>query len=266
MLAKRTARHLPALIALCVLLVPPVANAVAVEDARKLVNLKARELFMQHRRAIKALEGTLRNPAFKAYFAVEDPAARAAHVAEIEQSALKMQRFFEIEEMCLIDSEGKEVVRVVGGELSHDLSHEEAQNPFFAPAFAMPEGEVLVSEIYRSPDNGLWVLAYVTPIAALGSNRGLLHYELEVATIARELYEGIGPGQALLAFDEKGRLLFDSRRAEGLPAADGVVLPTAVDGRTLQEIEAAEGSMLDGHAVALKKVRGWTLVALQRQG
>lgn len=255
---------LPALALLLACLAVP-AHAATQDEARKVVNDKARALFMKHRRAIKALESTLRNPAFKAIFMTEDQAQRAVHRAEIEQSTLKVQRYFAIEEMCLIDRDGNELVRMVDGALDDHLSDNEENNPFFAPAFSLPEGEVLVSEVYVSPDNGRWVHAYVTPIAVGGRNVGLLHYEQEITKVAGELFKELGDGQVLLGFDEGGRLLFDSRAGDTLPPSDGAPLPDSVDGHALQAFEAAAkaGSPLNGWAVATKRVRGWTLVALQ---
>ena len=261
---RRPWQLLLATILACAVVSPVAANPR--EEARALVNAKARALFMKHRRAIKALESTLRNPSFKAYFMTEDAAQRTAHRDDIEQSILKVQRYFAVEEMCLIDRDGHEVVRMVGGIFDGHLSDSEHQNPFFAPALALSEGDVLVSDVYVSPDTGRWVMAYVTPIAVGGDNVGLLHYEQEVASIAAELFKGLGAGQTLLGFDERGRLLFDSRDGDALPPSDGTPLPTVVGGLGLQEIEAAAGSgaPFDGSAVATKGVRGWTLVALQR--
>ena len=235
------------------------------EEARALVNAKARVLFMKHRRAIKALEGTLRNPAFKTFFMAESPGQRDTARTDIEQSMLKVQRYFAIEEMCLIDRDGHEHVRMVGGRLDDRLSDAEQENPFFAPAFALPEGEVLVSDVYVSPDNGHWVLAYVTPIAVRGDNVGLLHYEQEVVSVAGELSDGLSDGQVILAFDGRGRLLIDSRAGEAVSPPDGGPLPTSFDGLALAELEAAAeaGTPLDGRAIATKRVRGWTLVAMQ---
>ncbi len=263
--AQSTRRALPLLALLIACLATPVA-ADPQEAARTLVNAKARVLFMKHRRAIKALESTLRNPAFKAYFMTEDAEQRGALRADIEQSVLKVQRHFAVEEMCLIDRDGRELVRVVAGKLDAHLSDTEHENPFFAPALALSEGDTLVSDVYLSPDTGRWVLAYVTPIAVRGENLGLLHYEQEVVRVASELFEGLESGQALLGFDENGRVLFDSQVGDALPPANGSPLPSKVDGLTLQEIEAAAGSgaTIGGAAVAVKRVRGWTLVALQR--
>ena len=255
---------LPALTLLLACVSVP-AHAAALDEVRELVNTKARALFMKHRRAIKALQSTLRNPAFKAFFMTEDEAQRAVHRADIEQSTLKVQRYFAIEEMCLIDRDGNELVRMVDGALDDHLSDSEENNPFFAPAFLLPEGEVLISEVYVSPDNGRWVQAYVTPIAVAGQNVGLLHYEQEITRIAGELFKELGDDQVLLGFDEGGRLLFDSRSGDALPPPDGAPLPDSANGRTLQVFEEAAkaGSPLDDRAVATKRVRGWTLVALQ---
>ncbi|MDX1594437.1 MAG: PDC sensor domain-containing protein [Gammaproteobacteria bacterium] len=236
------------------------------EEARQLVNAKARVLFMKHRRAIKALESTLRNPAYKAFFSSPDPERRATHREEIAQTTLKVQRYFDVEEMCLIDRDGNELVRMVAGALDPHLSTDEEHNVFFEPAFALPEGDVLVSPVYRSPDSGEWVLAYVTPIALQEENVALLHYEQKLTGVADDLVDGLDPStQALLAFDEEARVLFDSRDPE-LPPPGGGALPTMRDGLGLEAfVRAAEREeAVDGARVAVRKVRGWTLVALHR--
>ena len=252
----------PLLLALLLVCMPPPVLADAQEEARALVNAKARALFMKHRRAIKALDSTLRNPAFKAFVMAESPDQRSASRADIEKSILKVQRYFALEEMCLIDRAGHEHVRMVDGKLDEQLSDSERENPFFAPAFALPEGDVLVSDVYVSQDSGRWAMAYVTPIAVHGGNVGLLHYEQEVASVAVDLVRGIDARQALLGFDETGRVLFDSRAGDALPPPAGAALPAEIDGVRLAEyVSAAEtDTPLD---VAVKRVRGWTLVALQ---
>jgi len=261
------ARLLPAVVLVFLTLPAPAAESVAQAGASDLASAKARQLFMMHRRAIKALETTVRGPSFKRYFAATDDAQRTAGLAAIEKSTLKVQRYFDIEEMCLIDRSGRELLRLVRGEPEAQLSTDEAANVFFEPAFALSEGDVLVSPVYRSPDTGQRVLAYVTPIAMHGINVALLHYEHDLAGMTRELTEEIdASSQALIAMDEAGRFLFDSRDPETLKLSAESDLPQDLGGLTSAQVLARidAGEPLDGYAGAYKKVRGWTVIALQR--
>ena len=258
---------LPLVLVLMLALVPyPVAaaNSAAQTGARDLVNAKARQLFLLHRREIKALERTLHNAAFRDYFVTTDPVRQAQLRSEIEQASRKLQHFSASEEICLIDRTGHELVRLVDGVLEPHINHGQDAKYFFDAAFALPEGDVLVSPVYRAHALDRWVFAYVTPVRVAGANVALLHYAQELASFVAALGEDLDAArQALLVVDEAGRVLFDSRQPQ--PALDAASLPERVGGHSGAAIVAAAetGAVLDGFATAAKKVRGWTLVALQ---
>jgi hypothetical protein len=238
------------------------AVAVPADDAAKeLAGAKARQLFKAHRRAIKALQSTVANPAFQGYFTAVDDAGRSAQLEAIRVSTLKVQRYFDVEEMCLIDRSGSELLRLVRGVPEEHLSDDEADMVFFEPGFALSTGEVLVSPVYRSPDTGHWVLAYVTPVVVDGDNVALLHYEHDLAAVAADLTDGVDAAtQAVIVADETGRFLFDSRRPD-----DGT-MPESLNGLTLGDVLARieAGEPVEGYAGSYKKVRGWLVIALQR--
>jgi hypothetical protein len=241
------------------------ANSAAQTGARDLVNAKARQLFLLHRREIKALERTLRNTAFRDFFVTTDPARQAQLRGEIEQASRKLQHFSASEEICLIDRTGHELVRLVDGALEPHINHGQEARHFFEAAFTLPEGDVLVSRVYPSHTLDRWVFAYVTPVKVAGENVALLHYAQELASFVAVLGEDLdGARQALLVVDESGRVLFDSRQPQ--PVLDAASLPDRVGDHSVAAIVAAAeaGAVLDGFATAAKKVRGWTLVALQR--
>lgn len=249
-------------------LVPyPVAavNSAAQTGARDLVNAKARQLFLLHRREIKALERTLHNTAFRDYFVTTEPARKAQLQSEIEQASRKLQHFSTSEEICLIDRTGHELVRLVDGALEPHINHGQDAKFFFDAAFALPEGDVLVSPVYRAHALDRWVFAYVTPVKVAGENVALLHYAQELASFVAVLGEDLDVArQVLLVVDEAGRVLFDSRQPQAAPAAAS--LPDRAGEHSVTAIVAAaeSGAELDGFATAAKKVRGWTLVAFQR--
>ena len=89
-----------------------------------------------------------------------------------------------IGEACLIDATGTELARVVEGEVAHahDLSTEEAANPFFGPTMRLPQGRVHQAAPYLSPDTDTWVISNSTPMVADGDTWGLVHFEVDLAS------------------------------------------------------------------------------------
>lgn len=259
-------RLLPLMLALALVPYPVAAvNSAAQTGARDLVNAKARQLFLLHRREIKALERTLHNTAFRDYFVTTDSARKAQLESEIEQASRKLQHFSEIEEICLVDRSGHELVRLVNGALEPHINHGQDAKTFFDAGFALPEGDVLISPVYRAHALDRWVFAYITPVKVAGENVALLHYAQELASFVAVLGEDLDAArQALLVVDEAGRVLFDSRLPQAALVAAS--LPDRASGSSGAAIVAAAeaGAELDGFATAAKKVRGWTLVALQR--
>ncbi len=100
-----------------------------------------------------------------------------------------------ISEACLIGSDGHELARVVRGVVAapEELSHEEAEAPFFAPTLALPQGRVYQAAPYLSPDTDEWVISNSTPMTGeSGEPWGLVHFEVSL--------ESFRPGAAAQGF------------------------------------------------------------------
>ena len=138
------------------------------------------------------------NAAFRGFYL--EPGSRASklrrdspYVDGANDALVYLESLFpnQIGELCFIDRSGSENARVVHGRRApvSDLSPDEADNPFFAPTFALRPGQVFQSRPYVSPDTHDWVIGNATPIP-LGAQRrsvAIVHYELSVESFRREL-------------------------------------------------------------------------------
>ena len=119
------------------------------------------------------------NAAFRGFYL--EPGSRASklrrgspYVDGANDALVYLESLFprQIGELCFIDRSGSENARVVHGKRApvSDLSPDEANNPFFAPTFALRPGQVFQSRPYVSPDTHDWVIGNATPIP-LGAQR-----------------------------------------------------------------------------------------------
>ncbi|HYE00810.1 MAG TPA: hypothetical protein VEH84_15620 [Alphaproteobacteria bacterium] len=264
---------LPVLAALALIAAPAAADP---GRAAELADKKAAVLELMHGKAKRDLVNVAQDEAFARYFAATDEAGRADAKARIERIALATQSRFAVEEMCLIDPHGHEIMRIVGSSVAHDLSHEEASAPFFAPAFDQPPRSVHISEAYLSPDTDRWVVAYVTPVMAGGRKAAVLHYEHRLDTYQAALRGATTEGWAALV-GEDGLVLADTRgdppvqrRGEQEARAD-YFTPFALAGLSLDQLKqrlgggAAGSGWIDSPggavAVAYRQSERWTVVA-----
>ncbi|MCB1744014.1 MAG: cache domain-containing protein [Gammaproteobacteria bacterium] len=195
------------------------ARAAPAESLSSLVARKAAILSGMHRKARKALVTAAQDEAFADYFHDHGEHHRHAAKQRIDSISLKVQSRFNVEEMCLIDVNGVELSRIVGDRIAHDLSADESGAVFFRPGMALEPRHTLVSPVYLSADADKWVVAYVTPILVGGQHgqgdaqkRALLHFEHGLDVYQEALAKGLAdPNTVLLAVDEAGFVLFDSR-------------------------------------------------------
>lgn len=164
-----------------------------------------------HKKAKKALVNAAQDNAFGDYFSTHDEHHKHTLKEKIDDISLQVQSRFQVEEMCLIDPNGSEISRIVGQEIAHDLSHEEASAPFFEPGFRHRPRSVYVSPVYMSPDVDKWVVAYVTPVLAAGEKRAILHYEHGLDVYQRALeHNEVSDGTLQLAVTAEGWVVWSS--------------------------------------------------------
>ena len=116
----------------------------------------------------------------------------------------------QIGEVCHIDISGRELARVVHGEVAghDDLSENEAENPFFAPTFALDFGQVYQARPYRSPDTADWVISNSTLVpTADGRKHSIVHYEISLTGLGDSM---AGLDRRSRIVDAKGVVLIDS--------------------------------------------------------
>ncbi|MBF0161150.1 MAG: methyl-accepting chemotaxis protein [Magnetococcales bacterium] len=195
-----------------------------------------------HDKAISDLLMAIENPAFKAYFNLEDTRQgnlyseqegkkritftdqQMAFKKPLEAWTLMMQQRFPIVESCIIDRTGQEHLRVTHGEIApdEDFSSTEDGAPFFAPTFELGADQAHVNYPYMSADAKEWVFSYTAPIILEdGTKPAFYHYELPL-TLFQKLVTGQGQeGGAkdakesgrFLMIDDQGLVLADSQQA-----------------------------------------------------
>ena len=162
--------------------------------------------------------------------ALTDAPAQLSAVArgQIEQVISYVATRYNVDEICLIRSNGAETARWNGGVLAaaSALSPDESLiNPAFKPAMALTNDTVFVTEPYVSPDSARWVYGLATPIVlASGKSAGILHFEVALQQLADALGTRPFGGSGYTALiDRRGRLLIHPdlaafRQAQGMPA------------------------------------------------
>ena len=170
-----------------------------------------------------------RNPAFARFYAMPgslDAKIRRGGltVDEINAPLQYLEHLYpgSIGEACLIDRGGPESARAVRGQRApvKDLSPDESGNPFFAPTFATPIGQVYQAKPYVSPDTKEWVISNSTQ---LPTGKAIVHFEITVESFRRAAAEmAKQQGAELLVMDARtGSVVFDSRFPQRMGTALG---------------------------------------------
>ena len=178
-----------------------------------------------------------------------------------------------ISEACLIDATGTELARVVEGDVAHahDLSTEEASNPFFGPTMRLPQGRVYQAAPYVSPDTDKWVISNSTPMVSDGETWGLVHFEVDLAS-----FLPTAPESDSAEARSVSAAIVDSRTGEVVlaggapfePGALGGVPPAALraltDGRAGQSTATVGGRRLLAVPVPVEadNANRWSVVSL----
>ncbi len=190
-----------------------VAPALADElEVKRIVAEKAAILKLLHRKASKALVNAAQDDSFDEYFSALSNDGVSQYKEKIDRISLNVQRRFQVEEMCLITSEGAEVSRIVGNEIADDLALDEADAIFFKTGFEQKNRKVHVSPAYMSPDADIWVIAYVTPIVVANEKKAILHYEHTLAVYQDALNKDMnGDQRFIVVVNPDGWVVSDSR-------------------------------------------------------
>ena len=265
---------------LALLLTSGPSNAEAV-SLKSLVAKKAAIVRNMHEKATRAIVQVAQDPAFLDYFEaahVKDHQRETEAKTRIDHISLAAQKKFQVEEMCLIDATGVEISRLVQNQIAYDLSSSEADNAFFAPSFKRKPRTTYIVPSYLSADVAKWVVAYTTPIEFAGKSAAILHYEhgLDVYQAALNK-EPVGPDTYIVAVDDEGFVVSDSRKAIPTAKRNDETHPAvyferfSLEGRSLGDVRALLNEKVDGtlafegatYDVALEKVADWTIVGIQ---
>jgi len=132
-----------------------------------------------------------RNPSFTTFYAGRGTLlgklkAEGRVVDEMNAALQYLEHLYptSIGEACVIDANGPEVARAVRGMRAPlaDLSPDESGNPFFAPTFATPVGQVYQAKPYVSPDTREWVISNSTQLT---NRRAIVHFEITIESFRR---------------------------------------------------------------------------------
>jgi diguanylate cyclase (GGDEF)-like protein len=174
---------------------------------------------------------TAKNPTFQDFYAL--PGDRAAKVRrggpvldEVNDALGYLEELFpdSIGEACFIDRAGAENARMVRGVRARagELSPDESGNPFFAPTFALHQGEVYQARPYVSPDTREWVISNSTPMAtADGAKRAIVHFEVTIESFRKVAAKLANQFDVSVVEARSGRVVLDSRRPQQIGAPLG---------------------------------------------
>jgi diguanylate cyclase (GGDEF)-like protein len=160
-----------------------------------------------------------------------------------------------IAEVCFIDRSGRENARVVRGRPAAvtQLSPHEENNPFFAPTFALPVGEVYQAKPYVSPDTHQWVISNSTVIpGGPGAGRAMVPFEISLDSFRREALRGSANSRVQIVDAGSGQVLIDTLH----PGPDGAPA-NPISTRVLAAIERrprAGTVTVDGRSAAFHQV------------
>jgi diguanylate cyclase (GGDEF)-like protein len=187
----------------------------AVEQARHL------EAYFARSRSVILL--TAHNPVFAEFYDLPgsriDRVRASGPVLERANAALGyLEQLYptSISEACFIDRTGAENARTVRGERAGpaDLSLDEADNPFFAPSFALRPEQVYQAKPYISPDTREWVIANSTRVPnGARPARAIVHFEVTIESFRREAAQD-SAFPILVVDADTGAAVMDTRRPQ----------------------------------------------------
>jgi signal transduction histidine kinase len=189
------------------------------------VQTKANLINDLHYRAAQDLLFSVKNPVFVRYFDLRDTIAGDVYDKsgvlqftpqqrlvknELDQWIYNFQKRFNVDETCLINTNGQEITRVVLKKIAPDnnLSFTEWMTPFFRPSFQNNVDNVYYQQPYVSPDTKRWVFAYTTPIVRSdGYKAAFYHFEMPMKIFQDSVQTTNG---RIYVVDPSGYLVADS--------------------------------------------------------
>ncbi len=183
-------------------------------------------------RAFREMSGEVlvaaQNDSLRAIY--REPARYAALKPAVDASLVGLHAVHPdlIDEACLIDARGHEQARMTAGKAiaADQLSTNERDAPFFAPAFAAPEGAVVQNAPYLSADSRTWVISNATPVALGGRTVAILHVEAELEPLRARFVANLPPGTAARVVDTAGQVVVLDTRTPVPTAPDDADLAT----------------------------------------
>jgi diguanylate cyclase (GGDEF)-like protein len=223
---------------------------------------------------------TANNPTFQDFYTLSG--SRAARVRRggpvldrVNQALGYLERLFpdSIGEACFIDRAGAENARMVRGVRAtpKELSPDESGNPFFAPTFALRQGQVYQARPYVSPDTKEWVISNSTPMPTVDRSKpAIVHFEVTIESFRRVAASLTSRFDILVVDGRTGLVVLDSRRPQLL----GAPLGSPGDQRFQPVVRAGTSSgssSVDGRPLAYQHLRqpphnanDWYVIATAR--
>jgi signal transduction histidine kinase/CheY-like chemotaxis protein/HPt (histidine-containing phosphotransfer) domain-containing protein len=181
-----------------------------------------------------------RNDIFETALANSTAQLQPLDRTKVESAITYLGERYDVDEICVIRSDGLETARWVNGHGVASLGSlspdERLNNPAVLPTLQLPDDAFFQTDPYESPDSHRWVVGIATPIILNGTKHaGLLHFEIPIQAFVDQLDRTPFGGSAYsMLLDRSGRLL-SGPRLEEFRIAQG--LPT--DPRTAPFPEAA---------------------------
>jgi signal transduction histidine kinase len=252
-------RAVPIAAMLLGILLLPATAAIAIQQHSRATSALEHSLTQEAREKSAALRNyferarsivllTANNPAFAEFYEApgdrQTKVERAGPVADKVNAALVyLNNLYpdSIGEACFIDHTGPENARAVRGVSAPvvQLSPDESRNPFFAPTFTLPVGQVYQAQPYVSPDTGEWVIANSTIVPMPRNPRqGIVHFEVTIESFRRAAAVARLDVSIQVVDARTGSVVIDSR----FPQAIGAPLGRPGDRRFVSAVREADGS------------------------
>ncbi|MBM3483975.1 MAG: hypothetical protein FJX66_11825 [Alphaproteobacteria bacterium] len=259
-----------------------VAHAAPSDRLVAFVREKSAVIEMLQTKATRTVATAAHDPFILDYVVASRDDVREILLPKVNRQLVGIQAGLQVEEICLIAPDGREYARVVRGEVAADLSEDESGAPFFEPSWQLTGGNPYVTQVYRSPDTGEWVIGYAMPVGGPGEQDALLHLEQSLRRILLLLEARPAPNNVRwYVIEDDALTLYDSDLgAKSLSPASESADPAgrfskppfdrsvliAIEQKSLQG--ESLGVSLEGqpHNAAARRYGRWMVLALREAG